>query len=278
MTVMVCIGDSFTEGMSDDPRPDGRHLGWADRVAGALAHADHPDYPAPITYANLAIRGKLLGQVIAEQVPTALGMQADLLTFHAGPNDVLRPSRDVSELLVRYASTVEKLRESGPTVVLFTSVTRTGGSGIVADRMAARLAEFNAGVRRTAQQLSCILVDNERVAALTDRRFWAADRIHLSPEGHQRVAAHVMTALGVTDPALLGGDAGWWEERLPAASRSKRADLVADAHWVGRHFLPWVGRRVRGISSGDGIAPKDPQLREVSAAVGAPGTRQHGNS
>lgn len=268
MTRMVCLGDSFTEGMSDDPRPDGRHLGWADRVAGALGRADHPDFPGPIEYANLAVRGKLLDQVIAEQVPAALAMDADLLTFHAGPNDVLRPGRDVSDLIVRYARAVDTLRRSGASIVLFTSLTRTGGSGMVAERMAARLAEFNAGVRRTARRLDCTLVDNEAVAALTDRRFWAEDRIHLSPGGHRRVAAHVLSALGVTDPALLGGVAGWWEEPLPHASRSKHEDLVSDAQWVGRHFLPWVGRRVRGVSSGDGIDPKDPQLRRISPAAG----------
>jgi lysophospholipase L1-like esterase len=274
MTRMVSLGDSFTEGMSDDLRPDGRHLGWADRVAAALARADHPDYPGPVEYANLAIRGKLLDQVIDEQVPAALAMDADLLTFHAGPNAVLRPGRDVPCLLQRYARTVDTLHQSGATVVLFTSLTRTGGSGLVADRMAARLAEFNAGVRRTARRFDCILVDNEPVTALTDRRFWADDRLHLSPEGHRRVAGHVLSALGVRDPALLGGAVGWWEERLPDASRSKREDLVADARWVGRHFLPWVGRRIRRVSSGDGIRPKDPTLRPVAAAVGVRVTRE----
>ncbi len=34
----VAIGDSFSEGMSDpDPRVEGSYLGWADRLADALA-------------------------------------------------------------------------------------------------------------------------------------------------------------------------------------------------------------------------------------------------
>jgi len=34
---LVCVGDSFTEGMCDELRPDGHHRGWSDRVAEALA-------------------------------------------------------------------------------------------------------------------------------------------------------------------------------------------------------------------------------------------------
>jgi lysophospholipase L1-like esterase len=270
MTRMVCLGDSFTEGMSDDLRSDGRHLGWADRVAVALARAGHPDYPGPIEYANLAVRGKLLDQVIAEQVPAGLAMQPQLLTFHAGPNDVLRPGTGVPNLLARYGRTVQTLRQSGATVVLFTCVPRTGGSGPIADRVATRLVEFNAGVRSTARRFDCVLVDNARVLALTDRRLWAADRIHLNDQGHQRVAGHVLAKLGVRDPALNGGGASWWEARLPEDTRSKREALATDARWVSRHLLPWIVRRIRGVSSGDGIDPKDPHLRTVLSPAPAP--------
>ncbi len=79
-------------------RPDGHHLGWADRVALGLARAELPDLPGPVEYANLAVRGKLLDQVIAEQLPVALAMRPDLVTFHAGPNDVLRPKADFAAL------------------------------------------------------------------------------------------------------------------------------------------------------------------------------------
>ena len=73
----VAIGDSFTEGLHD-PGPDGQYLGWADRVAGALAR-QQPGF----RYANLAIRGKLLGQVIAEQLPRAIELAPDLVSLAA---------------------------------------------------------------------------------------------------------------------------------------------------------------------------------------------------
>jgi hypothetical protein len=42
-----------------------------------------------------------------------------------------------------------------------------------------------------------------------------------------------------------------------------RAALVADVRWVRIHLLPWIGRRIRGVSSGDGVAAKHVELVEV---------------
>lgn len=267
MVRMVCLGDSFTEGMSDEPRWDGRHLGWADRVADAIATCQPAGLTGEVHYANLAVRGKLLHQVIDEQVPPALAMQPDLITFHAGPNDILRPVADVVALQQNYARTVDTLALTGARVVLFTAIPRAGGTGIVADRVAARLEAFNDGVRRTARRHDCVLVDNARIAALTDRRLWASDRLHLTPDGHRRVAAHVLARLDCTDTEALEGSSGWWAEPLPAIETTRLEDLAGDAAWLGQHFLPWVGRRLRGVSSGDGIEPKDPQLRRIRVPV-----------
>ena len=79
----------MTEGMSDEVI-NGNYRGWADRVADELAKAN-PSF----TYMNLAIRGKLLKQVVEGQIPTAIeyiqGKQT-LVSFHEGANDVLRPN------------------------------------------------------------------------------------------------------------------------------------------------------------------------------------------
>ena len=50
---IVSLGDSFTEGLEDDLGPDGRHLGWADRVAAGMAVRE-----GGLRYANLAVRGR----------------------------------------------------------------------------------------------------------------------------------------------------------------------------------------------------------------------------
>jgi lysophospholipase L1-like esterase len=261
---MVCLGDSFTEGMVDERRPDGHFTGWSDRVALGLARDAARTGREPVEYANLAVRGKLLDQVVAEQLEPALVMRPDLVTFHAGPNDVLRPGTDFGDLVGRYGAAVGRLRASGAQVVLFTSLTRAGGSGRVADRLEARFARFNTAVRGVADRTGCVLVDDEAVTALTDRRFWGVDRLHLNERGHARVAANVLAALGVEDPEILGGPVGWWTEPLPPPEPiSRRAALAADLEWARVHLGPWVVRRVRGISSGDGRSAKDPTLRVV---------------
>ena len=260
----VALGDSFTEGLHDDLGPDGRHRGWADRVAEALAR----DLSAPdavgLQYANLAVRGRLLDEVVAEQVPLARSLDADLVSFHAGGNDVLRPNVALEDLVRRYEQAVAQLRADGVEVVLFTVLERAGGTGRLADRLARRFAVFNAGVRRTAQRHGARIADVGGVPALQDRRMWHEDRLHLAAEGHRRVAAAVLEVLDIDDPALLGGERGWWRVPLDAEPPAPRRHTVAgEVRWVRRHLLPWVGRRLRGVSSGDQVACKRPELVEL---------------
>jgi lysophospholipase L1-like esterase len=258
----VALGDSFTEGLEDELGPSGRHLGWADRVAAGLAKRD-----GQVRYANLAVRGRVLADVVADQIPAALALGADLVSFHAGANDLLRPRGvAVDVLLHSYDAAVGRLVADDRDVVLFTVIERVGGTGRTADRLAARFAAFNRGVRAAASRHGCLLVDAAAVPGLQDRRLWHEDRLHLGPEGHARIAAAVMEQLGVTDPGLIGGPAGWWREPLAQGARPRRrAELAADVRWVRLHLLPWVGRRIRRVSSGDTVPPKHLELVEVRA-------------
>jgi lysophospholipase L1-like esterase len=264
----VALGDSFTEGLFDEVGDDGRVRGWADRVAWALAQVRADEGAAPLRYANLAVRGRLHDAVVTEQVPAALGTQPDLLTFHAGANDVLRPSTDLDDLARRYDRSVATLTRSEATVVVFTVIGRAGGTSRFADWLAHRFAAFNAQVRRSARQHGAVLVDVGAAEALQDRRMWHEDRLHLAPQGHERVAAAVLEALGSTDPSLLGGSPGWWREPLPPWRQTRRAALVSDVRWLGGHLTPWIVRRIRGVSSGDTIVCKRPQLCELIPEVG----------
>ncbi len=266
--VFVATGDSFTEGLEDELGPHGRHRGWADRVADALAR-ERPE----LRYANLAVRGRLLAQVADEQVPAALAMgdpEHLLVSFHAGPNDLLRPRVDRGLLMRRYVAAVREMRGRGATVLLFTVIPRAGGKGRTADKLAARFSAFNAFVRETASTYGCVLVDAGSVPAMQDRRLWHDDRLHLAAEGHRRVAAAVLEALGTTDPDLLGGSPGWWRIPLPTAPPTRRRDEVAaDLRWARVHLAPWVGRRIRGRSSGDGLTAKHRSAEPVRTSVAA---------
>src|SRR5215475_512290 len=218
----VALGDSFTEGL-DDPRAGQEgYLGWADRFAGMLA-GQRPG----LRYANLAVRGKLLGQVAEEQLPQAIAMAPDLVSLAAGGNDLLRPRGDPDTL-----------------AELFDEVVRT-----------LLMAGYNMHLRAIAGRHQCLLVDLWSMSVLRDPRAWSADRLHLTPDGHRRVALRTCEVLGV--PATAD-----WREPWPAAegaaSSPTRAWLAArrtDVRWARVHAAPWVARRVRGVSSGDDITP-----------------------
>lgn len=258
----VALGDSFTEGLEDVRGPDGRHRGWADRVAAALA-VEHPG----LGYANLAVRGRLIGEVIAEQLPVVRDLPRCLVSFHAGGNDLLRPGAAPQEIAARYDAAVAGLRAVGHDVVLFTVLERAGGRGWLADALARRFAAFNDQVRGTAQRHGALLVDIGSSPVLQDARFWHADRLHLAPQGHARVAAAVIERLGIDDPRLLGGAPRWWDAPLGPSPRSVAGDRLArDLRWGVQHLLPWLGRRLRGVSSGDGCQPRRPALTPVEPA------------
>src|SRR3954451_20776764 len=91
----VALGDSFTEGVGDpDPsRPNGLR-GWADRVAEVLATTSDD-----FGYANFAIRGHRVHEIIEQQLDPALALAPDLLTFQGAGNDILRTRVDLDALV-----------------------------------------------------------------------------------------------------------------------------------------------------------------------------------
>ena len=254
----VAIGDSFTEGLND-PDPGGGFRGWADLVAGALS-AQRPG-TLTIRYANLAIRGKLLGQVVAEQVPRAVELAPDLVSLAAGGNDILRGT-DVDELAALFESAVAKLQAAGCRVLIFTGFDPRMFP--VIRLLRGRIAAYNMHLRGIADEYGCDLVDLWSMRALKDARAWSPDRLHLTTEGHRQVARRACEVLGIP----VGGD---WQTPPPArplaARMPGRSQWLAarrqDARWAREYACPWVRRRVSGGSSGDGVPPKRPDLLPV---------------
>ena len=248
----VALGDSFTEGL-DDPRADrGGYLGWADRFAQMLA-AEQPG----LRYANLAVRGKLLGQVAAEQVPQAIAMAPDLVSLAAGGNDLLRVRSDPDALAQTFDEVVRTLLMAGCRVLIFTGFDPRFP---VLRLIRGKVAAYNMHLRAIADRHGCDVVDLWSMTVLCDPRAWSADRLHLTPDGHRRVALRACEVLGVD----VTED---WREPWPALdspSASGRAAWLAarrmDLRWGRDHAAPWVARRVRGISSGDNVDPKRPEL------------------
>ncbi|MFD7921140.1 SGNH/GDSL hydrolase family protein [Streptomyces sp. NPDC059740] len=244
----VAVGDSFTEGVGD-PGPDGTLLGWADRLAVLLAE----QRPAgTLRYANLAVRGRLLDQIVAEQVPRAVELAPDLVTFCAGGNDILRPGSDPDDVAARYEAAVVRLREAVGTVVVCTGFDTRGVP--VLRHLRGKIATYTAHVRAIADRHDCLVLDLWSLRSVQDRRAWSADRLHLSGDGHTRVALRAGQVLGLEVPA--DPDQPWPPEEQRSAAASRRETVM----WAREHLVPWIGRRLRGESSGDGVEPKRPEL------------------
>jgi lysophospholipase L1-like esterase len=244
----VAVGDSFTEGM-DDAYPDGTYRGWADLVATRLAAEAGPDFG----YANLAIRGRLFPNIVAEQVPAALAMKPDLISFAAGGNDVLRRTFDPDSFVARFGDVVGELRSGGADVILFRFadvMARLPGQRLVAPRVTL----LNRVVGEVAERHGAILVDLYADDTYLNPMLWSTDRLHLSAAGHRRVAGQVLTALGV------GCDEDWLMVPPHPAPTPWLAARAADLRWAGQHLAPWIKRRLTGRSSGDTVTPKRPVL------------------
>ena len=109
----VAVGDSFTEGVGD-PGPDGAFVGWADRFAVLLADR-WPE--GDFGYTNLAVRGKLLDQIMEDQLTRAVRLAPDLVSFCAGGNDILRPGTDPDEVAERFERAIASLTAAAGTLV-----------------------------------------------------------------------------------------------------------------------------------------------------------------
>ncbi|MCP2251468.1 Lysophospholipase L1 [Prauserella aidingensis] len=247
----VALGDSFTEGVGDDDPdyPNGVR-GWADLVAESLAAAN-----PSLGYANLAVRGRLLHQVVAEQLEPALALHPDLVTLYAGGNDLMRPRPDIDGLAEAYDEAIGKLAATGATIVLFTGV--DGVADPVFRKMRGRTAVYNEHVRLIAAHHGAHVVDMWAMRALRDRRMWSDDRIHLGPDGHRTVATAVLDTLGARH-TLRPADLPPAPADTPARRRNE------NLRWVRTHVVPWIHRRLTGTSSGDGVTPKRPTPEPVT--------------
>ncbi|WP_298461742.1 SGNH/GDSL hydrolase family protein [uncultured Cellulomonas sp.] len=253
----VALGDSFTEGLWDpDPADPATQRGWADMLAAHLSERRVADGADPLQYANLAIRGRLLRPILTDQVPVALELGADLVSLIGGGNDMLRPAADPDRMAADLEDAVVRLRATGADVLLGTGAD-TKDSPVVR-RTRGRIAVFNSHIWSIARRHDAYVLDLWGMRSVRDWRMWAEDRIHLTTDGHARVAQAALVGLG------LPPDDARWDDPLAPRPRVPRLDQArADAAWLRTHAYPWATRRLRGRSSGDERVPKRPDPRPV---------------
>ncbi|MBC6470417.1 SGNH/GDSL hydrolase family protein [Actinomadura alba] len=250
----VALGDSQTEGLGDGDDIVGLR-GWADRLAEHLAQHS-PD----LQYANLAVRGRLAGQVHAEQLAPALALRPDLATVVAGVNDLLRPRFDADEVAGHLEAMFAALTAQGARVatVTFPDVARITP---LARPLTSRVTALNDRIRHAARRHGVTVAETGHHPVVTDARLWTLDRLHAGPLGHQRIAAAIAHALALPD-----SDDSWTHPLPPETSSPGGWRAVpGELRWVAAFLGPWLGRRLRGRSSGDGRTAKRPRLLPVQA-------------
>ncbi|MCT7662022.1 SGNH/GDSL hydrolase family protein [Mycobacterium deserti] len=246
----VAIGDSQTEGLWDGNDSTGL-VGFADRLA-ALLDAHHPG----LEYANLAVRGRRILDLLVEQLPLALAMRPDLITVCIGMNDVTRPGPYFDRALADLDTLHGRLAESGATVVTttFPDLTQILPVGRV---IASRVLRINEEIRAAAQRHDFRLVDLYGAPSMADPQTWSPDRVHGSTQGHILFAAAAAEALD------LPGSSHDWAQPEGMRRSSIRARAHSQVLWTNNLLMPWLWRSVRGRSEGDGRGPKRPRLTRV---------------
>ena len=241
----VAMGDSFTEGL-DDPEPlsPGGYRGWADRVAEELS-VGVPGF----SYANLAVRGELLHEVVDTQLGQALTLKPDLVTIQAGGNDLIHPGADPDKLAALLEGAVETLCFQGVSVVLFAGP--DSGKSTVLGQFRTKIAIFNENMRSIAERNDAIIADLWAMSELHDPRMWSADRLHPSSIGHHAVAAMVLETLNVPHTLLPYSP-------KPLPGKSWREARAGDILWAREYFMPWMLAGIRRQPSNGGFGAKRP--------------------
>ncbi len=238
----MAIGDSFTEGVGDEAA-DGTPRGWADRVAVGLAER----LDRPVQYANLAIRGRLLAAIIDEQLDAALSLdpKPTLLSLNGGGNDMMRPGTDLDQLIELTAEVIRRCAVAEIPLLLLSGADPSARLPF-GTKIHAKGEQLTAAMHHLVREQELTFVDAFNDEELHRAEYWSPDRLHLAEIGHARVANLVLTALGVPVPDTIA----------PTAEGVRGA--LAEARYYRQHVLPWVVRRVRGRSSGDGRVAKHP--------------------
>lgn len=241
----VALGDSLTEGLGDFDFEVSRFgCGWADRLAELFARVAF-ESGENFDYANLSLRGSSLYEILTAQLEDALALQPDLVTIFAGSNDFMRSKKSHPEMRALLRGAVERLHATGAHVLLVNTVNPVH-LGLFKP-LSHKARDMSALINDVAAEYQVPVLDLFAMREFENLEFWCDDMVHFSGHGHIRIANRAAQ--------LLGLDQGF-EEADPADMKKPDRSPVAVFRWSIEHVLPYLVRRIRRRSSGDGLEPK----------------------
>jgi phosphatidylinositol alpha 1,6-mannosyltransferase len=239
----VAMGDSLTEGLGDEGfEQDRSNKGWADRLAALLSRqAEFSGHS--FDYANLALRGSNSLHILTAQLERALELKADLVTIMTGANDLswLPWRKKAIDHLLRGA--LARLYKVGSHVVLINTVRPAHTT--LAKVLIPRSREMSRIIARIADEFGTPVVDLHSVCEFEHLDFWSQDLVHFSAKGHARLTNEVAASLALDCR----------DESVHLDGRT-RLGLFSFVSWLSRDVVPFWIRKVRGVTSGFGRAPK----------------------
>lgn len=241
----VALGDSLTEGLGDFDFEVSRFgCGWADRLAELLARVAY-EAGENFDYANLALRGSSLYEILTAQLEDALKLKPDFVTIFAGSNDFMRPKSSHPEMKALLRGAVERLHASGAHVLLVNTVNPVHLK--LFQPLAYKAREMSALINSVGEEHDVPVLDLFEMNEFANLEFWCDDMVHFSGYGHIRIANRA--------GQMLGLDQGFEETDFERMVRPDRG-IAGVANWTVRHVIPYLVRRIRRKSSGDGLEPK----------------------
>ena len=245
--------------------PDG-YVGWADRLAhhldAARRAASTCRSATPTSPCAAASSTTWSGRSSTPRwrcSPTSSSMVG-------GGNDLLRPQVDLDGLAAaarggRGAAPARRRRRAAR------DARPTPADAGLFKALRGRHAVHTANLFTIAQQHGCYVLNQWGMAALRDWRMWADDRIHLTTEGHRRVALGRALRPGAPHrPGRLDHPAAAGRPRPPAATSCAATPPWARTHAGAVGAAPPAGPLVRRRA----CSAKRPRLQHFRDPEGEP--------
>jgi lysophospholipase L1-like esterase len=255
----VAIGDSLSEGLGDFTFSlDRHHNGWTDRLAGILAR-EAKDSNYDFHFANLALRGSKLETIMNLQVARALALQPDLVSVMAGSNDLLSSEDSLPALRALYRDGLHQLLAAGCDVVVANTINPLHLR--VFKPLRYRAERFSEMIGEVAAEFEIPVIDVFGIQNFQELLYWAEDMVHFSGHGHIAVANQAAEILEL-------------RYRYPEIDPSQYApvtrNLVETLTWIARDVMPFLQRKLKGVTSGDGMDPKHLKLQSYKPVIDHP--------
>jgi phosphatidylinositol alpha 1,6-mannosyltransferase len=195
----AALGDSLSAGADGDSAAP-----WPELAARSLGG------DRKLVLRNFATAGATSTDVAIWQLQQAIDMRPDLVSVICGANDVLlsvRPDPDVFTAV--FDGIAESLRTRLPDATIVTATyPRVATMLPVRERTGARIdagiAAINVAIRAVAARRRLICLEFADHSGIDESDNFAADRLHPSVAGHQRVAAAFVegldAAVGAPEP------------------------------------------------------------------------------